>query len=376
MPVTQSSNTSFSSRSGQSCEQKSNNSNPRSSQYWRHGLLWLVLILVLLLGVWQGLTAYSKFDLSISDLLQLLAADVDSSNTPILKPSIASQLVVELRLPRVLVAVVVGANLAVAGLLMQVVTRNALASPAVLGINSGAACVVALSSIGIGFSFLHSTLLQAVVGALAACALVAGLAGYFSGRRVHPIRLILSGVAVNALLIGITRAALITTDEQAFGVLYWLAGSIANSHWAQIPGLALISLISLGHAFWLSPKLNVLALGDDMATSLGLNLRTLQWSCGALIVVLSAVSVAVAGPIAFVGLIIPHIAKRLLKQVTQLSYVQLLPLAALLGSLLMVWADVLSRAISFPAETPVGLLTALIGVPIFIALACKRRLDS
>lgn len=371
MPVTQSYGVSSLPDREKSGEQKNNNNKPRR-HYWLRGLLWCVLILVLLLGVWQGLTAYSKFELSISDLLPLLS--IDDSHPE--GASIGSQLVVELRLPRVLVAILVGASLAVAGLLMQVVTRNALASPAVLGINSGAACVVALSSIGLGLEILHSTFLQAMVGALVACGLVAGLAGYFTGRRVHPIRLILSGVAINALLIGITRAALITTDEQAYGVLYWLAGSIANSHWEQIPTLALISLLSLGYAFWLSPRLNVLALGDDMATSLGLNLRALQWSCGALIVVLSAVSVAVAGPIAFVGLIIPHIAKRLLKQVAPLSYVQLLPLSALLGSILMVWADVLSRAISFPAETPVGLLTALIGAPIFIALACKRRLDN
>ena len=95
-----------------------------------------------------------------------------------------------------------------------------------------------------------------------------------------------------------------------------------------------------------------------------------------MITILTAVSVAVAGPIAFVGLIIPHVAKRLLKQVSNMAYEQLLPLSMLLGSILMVWADVLSRAVAYPAETPVGLLTALIGTPVFIALACRRRLDS
>ena len=178
-------------------------------------LLWCGLIVILLLGCWQGITAYSKFALSLTDLLSLLMQHNNQA-------SLAAQLLIEIRLPRVLLAIIVGANLAVAGLLMQVMTRNSLASPAVLGINAGAACVVALSSIGLGFTFLTSTFLQAMVGAVLSCALVAGLAGYFSGRPVHPVRLILSGVAINALLVGLTRAALITTDEQAYGVLYWL----------------------------------------------------------------------------------------------------------------------------------------------------------
>ena len=304
-------------------------------------LLWCGLIVILLLGCWQGITAYSKFALSLTDLLSLLMQHNNQA-------SLAAQLLIEIRLPRVLLAIIVGANLAVAGLLMQVMTRNSLASPAVLGINAGAACVVALSSIGLGFTFLTSTFLQAMVGAVLSCALVVGL----------------------------TRAALITTDEQAYGVLYWLAGSIANTRWESIPMLAAISLLTLGYGWWLSPKLNVLVLGDEVASSLGINLRALQWSCGALITILTAVSVAVAGPIAFVGLIIPHVAKRLLKQVSNMAYEQLLPLSMLLGSILMVWADVLSRAVAYPAETPVGLLTALIGTPVFIALACRRRLDS
>lgn len=332
-------------------------------------LLWCGLLIILLMGCWQGLTAYSKFALSLTDLFSLLT----QANA---QASLATQLLIEIRLPRVLVAMIVGANLAVAGMLMQVMTRNSLASPAVLGINAGAACVVALSSIGLGFTFLTSTFLQALVGSVLSCALVAGLAGYFSGRPVHPVRLILSGVAINALLVGMTRAALITTDEQAYGVLYWLAGSIANTRWESMPMLTVISLLALGYGWWLSPKLNVLVLGDEVASSLGVNLRALQWSCGALITILTAISVAVAGPIAFVGLIIPHVAKRLLRLVSNMAYEQLLPLCMLLGSILMVWADVLSRAVAYPAETPVGLLTALIGTPVFIVLACRRRLDS
>lgn len=332
-------------------------------------LLWCGLLIILLMGCWQGLTAYSKFALSLTDLFSLLT----QANA---QASLATQLLIEIRLPRVLVAMIVGTNLAVAGMLMQVMTRNSLASPAVLGINAGAACVVALSSIGLGFTFLTSTFLQALVGSVLSCALVAGLAGYFSGRPVHPVRLILSGVAINALLVGMTRAALITTDEQAYGVLYWLAGSIANTRWESMPMLTVISLLALGYGWWLSPKLNVLVLGDEVASSLGVNLRALQWSCGALITILTAISVAVAGPIAFVGLIIPHVAKRLLRLVSNMAYEQLLPLCMLLGSILMVWADVLSRAVAYPAETPVGLLTALIGTPVFIVLACRRRLDS
>lgn len=325
--------------------------------------------MLLLVGIGQGLTVYSDFDLSLSQLVANLLSTEGNSNL-----SVAMQLIIELRVPRVVTAIFVGANLALAGLLMQVMTRNTLASPAVLGINSGAACVVALSSIGIGFAWLSSTYLQAMIGAIIASFLVAILAGYFSKGRANPVRLILSGVAINALLVGITRAALIMTDEQAYGVLYWVAGSIANSNWESLPPLVSISLLAIGCTVWISPKLNVLVLGDDVAKSLGVNLIRLQWICAILIISLSAISVAVAGPIAFVGLIIPHVAKRLLGLISRISYNVLVPLTALLGSILLVWADVLSRSIVYPAETPVGLLTALIGTPVFIALACRKKI--
>ncbi|MBV7435243.1 iron chelate uptake ABC transporter family permease subunit [Cardiobacteriaceae bacterium TAE3-ERU3] len=332
---------------------------------WRLYALFLLAITVLLAGFAVALTAYSHFPLSLAAFGEWWQGG-ESLSTP-------TRLVIDIRLPRVLVAVCVGANLAIAGLLMQAITRNPLASPTILGINSGAACLVALASVTALGDLLPTTLLQALIGAMIAATLVMVLAGYTSDRLIHPLRLILSGVAINALLLGATRAALIVADESSFGVLYWLAGSIANSRWENIPWLLPLSLFGFTWAWWLSPRLNILALGDDVASSLGTNVISLQRQCASIILLLTAASVAVSGPIAFVGLIIPHAAKKLLLACRAHSYQLLIPLVAILGAALMAWSDVLSRAVAFPAETPVGLLTALIGAPFFILLACKRR---
>lgn len=269
-------------------------------------------------------------------------------------------------MPRALVGLLIGSSLAVAGVVMQGLSQNALASPSILGINSGAACVMALSSLGLaGLEMLPSLLVAAIGGTLSG-ALVMLLGGVLD-ERPNPIKLVLAGVAINALLIGVTRAAVILADDKAFSVIGWLAGSIASVTWHEWDAMWPAS--ALGHmiAFLIARQLNLLSLGNEKAVSLGLNLSLTRFLCCIAIILLMASSVSIAGPIGFVGLFVPHIARRLVGN----NYVLLIPACALVGAALITLSDTFSRALSFPSETPVGVLTALIGTPVFVMLAIR-----
>jgi iron complex transport system permease protein len=273
-----------------------------------------------------------------------------------------------LRLPRVLSGLLIGANLAVAGAMMQGLTRNSLASPSTLGINAGAACFMALGSIGfIGLAQIP-TIASAAIGGVVSGVLVLVLGGFFSDRP-HPLKLILAGIAINALLIGLMRASVILADDMAYSVINWLAGSISSVDWKQWHILWPPSLVGLILAFSLCRSMNLLGLGDDVASSLGVNLTLIRWLVCIAIIVLTASSISIAGPIGFVGLLIPHIVRKLFGS----NYFLVIPMSAMLGAALIVWSDAIARAIAFPGETPVGVVTALIGTPCFIFLAARNR---
>jgi len=321
-----------------------------------------VLAAVLVMGLAQSLTLWSSFELQLSDLLPLLGFDTDSGDT------LAQQLMLELRLPRTLVAALIGANLAVAGVQVQALTRNPLASPTLLGINAGAACMIALAMSGLfGLAALPLPL-QALIGGTFSALLVLALGGYFQARP-NPVRLILAGIAVTALLAGLTRAALILSEDMAYSMLHWLAGSLAQTGWDSWHRLWPFSLVGLGLALALSHAFNLLALGDDAALGLGIRIHWVRRLAAVSVILLCAAGVAAAGPIAFVGLLVPHLCRRLFGQDHRL----LIPLAALTGAAFLVWADLLSRGVAFPAETPVGVITALLGTPFFILLAARSR---
>lgn len=320
-----------------------------------------VTIILLLLGFSYCLMAWSSFNLRFSDLYAYLF-HFDSS-------SIEQQILATTRMPRLLSAMLIGTNLAVAGVLMQGLTRNPLASPSILGINAGAACFMALSSIGIHILGDVSSLVAASVGGVVSGGLVILLGGFFSARA-NPLKLILAGIAINALLVGITRAAVILADDKAYSVITWLAGSLSSIDWQQWHNLWPTSVLGLLIAIYVAKNLNLLALGNEVAVSLGINIGLTRCLSCVAIILLTASSVAVAGPIGFVGLIVPHIAKRLVNN----NFLLLLPVSAILGSCLIAWADSLARGIAFPAETPVGVVTALIGTPFFVFLTIRNKL--
>lgn len=322
----------------------------------------LIVFLALILGTVASMISYSSFELKLDDLWGYWFSFDEES--------IQQQILSSLRAPRVMTSMLIGVNLAIAGLLMQGLTANPLASPSILGINAGASCFIALSSMN--FALLPELPLpvSALLGGLVSGLLVLSLGGFFSGKS-HPIKLVLAGIAVNALLVGITRSALILADDMAYSVLNWLAGSIANVTWEDWTKFWPVSLVGIILTLSLARSLNLLTLGDDIATGLGVNLtRTRIIACIA-VLLLTTSSVAIAGPIAFVGLLVPHIARKLVGT----NHFVLLPVTAVLGASLLLWSDVISRMVAFPSETPVGVITALIGSPFFIALAVRSKVS-
>ncbi|HCG8741990.1 TPA: iron chelate uptake ABC transporter family permease subunit [Vibrio parahaemolyticus] len=327
--------------------------------HWKASLFVCAMALCTLSGYTASMIGWSNFSLSVNDLTSYWFA-FDEGN-------MLHQILATLRAPRTYAGLLIGASLAVSGVLMQGLTRNPLASPSILGINAGAACFMALASIGVPFFSQLNPIINAVFGALLSGGAVMLLGGFFSARS-HPLRLVLAGIAISALLIGLTRASVILADDMAYSVLHWLTGSLSavdSEQWQQLWPFATLGLVL---AMGLARNLNLLALGDEVAVGLGGNIRLTRLISGLAVVLLAGTSVAIAGPIGFVGLLVPH----LVRPIVGHNYHILIPVSALCGAALVTWSDALSRAIAFPAETPVGVITALLGTPCFIVIAMRK----
>ncbi len=330
-----------------------------SKSHWKASLFVCAMALCTLSGYAASMIGWSNFSLSVNDLTSYWFA-FDEGN-------MLHQILATLRAPRTYAGLLIGASLAVSGVLMQGLTRNPLASPSILGINAGAACFMALASIGVPFFSQLNPIINAVFGALLSGGAVMLLGGFFSARS-HPLRLVLAGIAISALLIGLTRASVILADDMAYSVLHWLTGSLSavdSQQWLQLWPFATLGLVL---AMGLARNLNLLALGDEVAVGLGGNIRLTRFISGLSVVLLAGTSVAIAGPIGFVGLLVPH----LVRPIVGHNYHILIPVSALCGAALVTWSDALSRAIAFPAETPVGVITALLGTPCFIVIAMRK----
>ncbi|MET7998093.1 iron ABC transporter permease [Amycolatopsis sp. NPDC005232] len=272
------------------------------------------------------------------------------------------------RMPRVLLAVLVGANLAVSGALMQGITTNPLAAPDIMGVNSGAAVVVVAATTMVPSLLGAPSVVLAFVGAAAAGIAVMVLAGMGAGR-VSPVRLTLAGVTASTLLVSLTQVLVIFHENDAQRVLFWLVGGVNFANWDSVRTVLPWTVLGLAAAMAMARAMNLLALGEDMARGLGQNVERTRAIGAGVVIVLSGASVAVAGPIAFVGLIVPHIVRRFVGS----SYAMVLPLCVVLGAALTVFADIASRFINPPYEVPSGVVSALIGAPIFIYLARRQK---
>ncbi|MFG2194604.1 FecCD family ABC transporter permease [Streptomyces sp. NPDC048639] len=282
-----------------------------------------------------------------------------------------AEIVRTLRVPRTVIALMVGAALAMAGTAMQGITRNPIADPGILGISQGAAVGVVLA---ISFAGVHS--LTGFVWFAFAGAGIASVAVYAiasSGRGgASPVKLALAGAAINALLVSVVHAILTTDAATLDEFRFWQVGSVSGREAAVIhqtwPFLVVGTVLVLSVA----RGLDALALGEDVAKGLGQNVATVRIVGGLGATVLTGVGVAAAGPIAFVGLAVPHIARA----VVGTDHRWVLPMAALIGPVMLLVADVVGRIVFPPSEVPAGVATALIGVPFLVALVRRRAVSA
>jgi iron complex transport system permease protein len=276
----------------------------------------------------------------------------------------ADVIVRQIRLPRVLVGAMVGANLAMSGAILQGITRNRLADPHIVGISSGAG-LVAVSCI-----VLFPVPLGLVSPLSFAGGMTAGALAYLMAWRggVSPERLALAGIAVSAMLTAVTSAILVTSAFSAQIGLRWLIGGLLGRNWQDFRLLLPYFAIGSVAAMAMARQLNVIALGDEVATSLGQRVQRTRLLLAATAGLLASSAVSIAGLIGFIGLIVPHFVRLVIGN----DYRFLLPTSALFGALLVVVADTVARTLFDPHELPVGVFTAVMGGPVFIFLVRRR----
>jgi iron complex transport system permease protein len=283
------------------------------------------------------------------------------------------QIVWDLRLPRVLLAGLVGAGLAVSGVTIQALVRNPIADPYVLGVSSGASVGAALVLVfgvgsGLGGAALSVTAFATAMGSMLIVYAVAQRNGH-----IDPLRLILSGVVVGTMFAALTSFLVFSGDPRAAQqVLFWLLGSFGRARWSNLLIPAVVLFLALAAIGRRARELDALLTGDDAATSLGVAVGRLRIELFVITAALTAVMVAVSGAVGFVGLIVPHVARLLVGS----RHRPLLPVAALLGAVFMIWVDVAARTLASPQEIPVGILTAMTGGPVFLALSWYRDRSS
>ncbi|WP_310220342.1 iron ABC transporter permease [Neorhizobium sp. 2083] len=314
--------------------------------------LWVTLTMVILASIALGYRQYWP-----SAIWKAIFA-FDGSESAVV--------ITTLRIPRALLAPLVGAALGVAGVLTQTLARNRIASPDTLGINAGAALAVVASSVWFGVGSIAGMSVAAISGALATSLLVFGVAASSGG--FSPIRIVLVGVTVGGLGYSIVQIILTTNEAQLKELLFWLTGSFADRPISFAIGGAPVVLVGLIVAWMLAQPLDALQADDTTAANLGVPLAVVRWSGFLTVSLLTGASVCMAGPVGFVGFVVPHVARRFVG----LGHRRLIITSALIGAIYATTADVLARFIIYPAEAPVGAITSTVG-GIVLLILLKRR---
>jgi iron complex transport system permease protein len=315
-----------------------------------------VLALVALLGAFVLGVAVGPVYIGPGRVLEALLGQAEGTSSVIVN---------DIRLPRVLVGAMVGASLAISGAILQGVTRNPLADPHIFGISGGAG-VVAVAAI-VFFPDLPQGVVQplAFLGGLAA----GGLAYAMAWRGgASPARLALAGIAVTSMLTAVSSAILVTSSFSAQIGLRWLIGGLLGRNWEDFRLLLPYFIVGSIIALAMARQLNVIALGDEIATSLGQRVERTRLALTAVAALLAASAVSIAGLIGFVGLLVPHVVRLVIGN----DYRFLVPTSALFGAVLLTVADTAARTVFDPQELPVGVLTAIMGGPVFILLVRRR----
>lgn len=326
----------------------------------------LVVILIgsIVLAIGLGPAVIAPADTLRYLVAAIIGGTIESSETA------AYQIIWQIRTPRVLLAALVGAGLGAVGVAIQTLVRNPLADPYVLGVSSGASAgAVAVGSLGLlGALGVHALSAGAFLGAAVASVLVFLAARTRAG--LQPLRLVLTGVTLSFGFQAVMSVIiyLAPNSESTATVLYWTMGSFGAATWSSLPVLTIGLIIGLVILRRQSRTLDLMALGDETAASLGIRSDRVRRQLFGLTAVLTGAMVAVSGAIGFVGLVLPHLI-RLLVGATHARVIMITPPAA---AIFMVWVDLLSRVVVAPRELPLGVITALIGVPVFIGLIRRR----
>jgi iron complex transport system permease protein len=271
----------------------------------------------------------------------------------------------DLRLPRVALALLVGASLAVSGALLQGVTRNPLADPHILGLTAGGG-LAAAALLRINPDVPHAFIAPTAFGGSMVGAAMVYLLSWRGG--VSPVRLALSGVAVASLLTAGTTMVIVTSNLTTQAALSWLAGGLFGRGWVDLRVMWPYAAVGLALSLLLTRGMNILALGDEAARSLGLGVERARLFAVATAALLAGAAVSVAGMVAFVGLVIPHVARGLVGD----DHRSVIPMSAILGAALVGYADLLARIVEKPVEIPLGIVTAIIGAPFLLYLVRSK----
>ena len=322
-----------------------------------------VLCLILCISLVTALQFGAKF-ISLDQIISALMSMIDANTTA----SMTDTIITDIRLPRLIYSVLTGIGLSLVGLLMQTVTRNALADPYVLGVSSGASTGAVFAIIMGGLPFLgqYNTPIFAALGAALSIILVL----LCVGKSNSPVKLILIGMGMTGVFSALTMMIIYGAkhEAQVRSAMFWLLGSFAGIQWSDLPLTAIIITLFMLYIYTFNQDLDVLLLGNHEAAQMGLSVKQLQLSIVVISSIVIATLVSKVGVVGFIGLIIPHLARI----IGGPKHKHTLLFSALIGSIVMIWSDVLSRALYSPEEIPIGELTSLLGAPLFIWIIMNR----
>lgn len=330
-------------------------------------MITFALLLFSLLGIMLLASALGSASIPFSDVVDVLISPLSPSRGDTIKNSFKI-IILQVRLPRIILSVIAGMGLAVSGTVFQGIFRNPMANPYILGVSSGAAFGVALGmALGLQISFLG-------IGAIPISAFIGGMSTalfvyFISGNGRSIFSLLLSGIAMGFFLSALMSLVMYLNRDQLENIVYWSMGSFNAASWIKILVSGPVILLGSALIMVFSKDLNILVLGDDTARSLGIAVRTKRLFFLLLSTLITANAVSVSGVIGFVGLIIPHT----LRILTGSDHRTLLPLSMISGGIFLLLSDTLARTLLSPTEVPVGIITSLFGAPFFIYLLNKQR---
>lgn len=312
----------------------------------------VILIFVIVLGVMIGTIQFS-----VSEILGMIKGQ--------LRGELVNQIIINVRMPRVITGMFVGMNLAVAGVLLQGILRNPMASPNIIGVNAGAGLA----------AVIIMTVLPGKIGAIPIASFIGAMSAAFliyllsnASRRKSTIYIVLAGIAVSNLMSAATSALMMINSDLLEITYSWLLGSLSGRSWTAVHTIWPYSMVALIVALFISPKVNLFGLGDEVATSVGLPIRFYRVLIMLTAAVLAGSAVSVAGTIGFVGLIAPHSARLLIGN----DHRYLVPLSALFGAILLIASDTVARTVFQPVELSVGIITSMLGAPFFLLLLYNK----